>query len=57
MSGEAGGRNPDPHLDLRRTPRHRQYPCALSPVDPTQPIEVKERLPDPLRLDCSTDPL
>jgi hypothetical protein len=57
MSGEAGGRNPDPHLDLHRTPRRRQYPGARAPVDSAQPIEDEERLPGPLRLDRGADPL
>ena len=26
-------------------------------MDPTQPIEGKERLPEPLRLHCGADPL
>ena len=57
MGDEAGGPNPDPHLHLHRSPGRRQHPGALAPVDPTQPIEGEERLPGPLRLDRSADPL
>jgi hypothetical protein len=57
VGGEAGGCNPNPHLRIRRSPRRSQHPSALSPVDSTQPIEGKKRLPRPLRLNRGADPL
>ena len=56
-SGDPGRRHPDQHLRPDRTPRRRQYPGALAPVEPTQPAEREEDLPGPLRLDRGADPL